>query len=296
MTNDVTTERRASAWGFGIVRASEWLDVGKSQIDELCALASSAAGVRFEPFVATSYRELVGALENGELGMAWLPPLATIDVDERRLGSPLAIPSRRGSSSYHAALVVRRGGPKSLAELEGRRVAWVQRDSAAGYLVPRVNLAGQGFDVLRFFSREIFVHEHNRVIDAVAGGDADVGATYCHLGEGGRVVSGSWLDADGRALRPLEALATFGPIPNDALVGSNALPAAARSALARWLLALDPRARDLFARLLGTADFRVPSPDHFDALKHSLRVARARGHDALPRDSRSGLRVAKRSS
>ena len=52
--------------------------------------------------------------------------------------------------------------------------------------------------------------------------------------------------------------------------------------------------RDLFERLLGAHDFRVPSPDHFDALRHSLRAARARGHDAMPPESRRGLRAARR--
>lgn len=284
------------AWGFGIVRTSEWSDVGRAELAELCDLASKAAEIRFEPVVATSYRELLARIEEGAIGLAWLPPIPTTDVEERRLATPLAIPRRHGASTYHAALVVRRNGPRSIAELEGRRVAWVQRDSAAGYLVPRLELVARGVDVLRFFAREIFVHAHGRVVDAVASGDADVGATYCHLDAEQRVVSGSWMDLDGRPVRPVEALATFGPIPNDALVASTALPASARSALARWLLALDARSRELFARLLGASDFRVPSPDHFDALKHSLRVARARGHDKLPRESRSGIRVPRRRS
>src|SRR5206468_2425304 len=101
----------------------------------------------------------------------------TIELEDEGVASVLAIPARRGMTTYHAAFIVRRGGPKTLVELRGRRAAWVQRDSAAGYLVPRMHLAAQGFDVLRFFSRELFVHAHSGVIDAVVSGDADVGAT-----------------------------------------------------------------------------------------------------------------------
>lgn len=284
------------AWGFGIVPSTELQDAGRMLFDELCERASDEAGVRFEPVIASGHRELFAALERHELGIAWMPPVPTIELlDNRRLATPLAIPARRGLTAYHSALIVRRGGPKTIAELKGRRAAWVERDSAAGYLVPRMQLAGQGHDVLRFFSRELFVHAHPAVIDAVAGGEADVGATYCHVDPSTKKVARApWTDDDGRPLRPIEAIATFGPIPNDALVGSNELPAPARAALTRWLLDLDPRARDLFERILGAHDFRVPSPDHFDALRHSLRAARARGHDAMPPESRRGLRAVRR--
>jgi len=277
--------------GFGIVQANEFQDLGRGPFEELCELASKAVGVRFSPFVATSYRELSSALESGELDLAWLPPIPTIDLIARDLASPLAIPARRGATTYHAALIVRRGGPKSIEGLRGRRAAWVQRDSAAGYLVPRMNLAAKGHDVLRFFARELFVHSHASVVDAVVNGDADVGATYCHVDANGNIARSSWVDEGGRVMRPLDALTTFGPIPNDALVGSNELPAATRAGVTRWLLALDPASRGLFERLLGASDFRVPSPEHYVSLEHALRAARARGHDALPPESRRSLRT-----
>jgi phosphonate transport system substrate-binding protein len=278
-----------SDWGFGIVRTTEGPDT-RALFDELCTLASGVAGVRLTPYIGTDYSELVGALEDGALGLAWLPPIPTIDVDGE-VGSVLAIPARAGSTSYHAALVVRRGGPKALADLKGRRAAWVQRDSSSGYLVPRMHLAAQGFDVLRFFARELFVHSHSAVVDAVSNGEADVGATYCHVDATSRVVSAPWLDREGKINRPVEALVTIGPIPNDALVANAELPATARSAVARWLLAPDARARELFARLLDAKDFRVPAPDHYDALRHAVRAARARGHDALPPESRRRIRA-----
>lgn len=286
-----------TAWGFGIVPSSELQDAGRMLFEELCERASDEAAVRFTPAVAASYRELVAMIERGEIGLAWMPPVPTIElVEVRRIATPLAIPARRGATVYHAALIVRRGGPKTIEECRGRRAAWVQRDSAAGYLVPRMQMAAQGIDVLRFFSRELFMHSHPAVIDAITSGEADVGASYCHVEPGTTTVArAAWTDDDGRALRPIEAIATFGPIPNDALVASDELPLPSRTALTRWLLDLDPRSRDLFERILGAHDFRVPSPDHFDALRHAMRAARARGHDAMPPESRRAIRAARRS-
>jgi phosphonate transport system substrate-binding protein len=309
--------------GFGIVQTPELERAGRGVFEELCDLVSEASGVAFEPTVARSYQDLADGLSGEEIGLAWLPPIPTIELESRDLTTTLAIPMRNGSTSYHSALVVRRGGPRSVDELRGRRAVWVQRESAAGYIVPRMHLAAKGIDILRFFSRELFVESHSAVIDAVVGGEADVGATYCHVepggrmgpgpllaglgplpagdsqrppasGELGRVVRGAWMDDERRSIRPIEVLATFGPIPNDAVVASNTLSAAARSSVTRWLLDPKPRARELLARFLGSGDFRVPSPLHFDSLRHTLRAVRARGEDALPSESRTGIRAARR--
>jgi phosphonate transport system substrate-binding protein len=301
--------------GFGIVQAQELAGAGRGVFEELCELASSAAGLTFRPIVASSHRELAGLLERGDVGLAWLPPLPTIELEAQGVTTVLAIPSRNGSTTYHSALIVRRGGPRTIGDLRARRAVWVERASSSGYLVPRMHLASQGIDVLRYFSRELFVHSHPAVIDAVVNGEADVGATYCHVDglepprrtsqydfpsggapadTGPKVVRGAWIDDNLRSLRPIDVLATFGPIPNDALVGSNGLDASARSALARWCLDPSPRVRDLFGVLLGCSDFRVPTPEHYDLLRHMIRTARARGHDALPPSSRTGIRVARR--
>jgi phosphonate transport system substrate-binding protein len=281
----------SEVWGFGIVRANDWSD-GRAPFGELCGLASQAAGIRFEPVLTASYDELSAAIRDGEVGLAWLPPIPTIELENLNVASILAIPARRGATTYHAAFITRRGGPKTLAELRGRRAAWVQRDSAAGYLVPRMHLAAQGFDVLRFFSRELFVHSHGAIVDAVVNGDADVGATFCNVdAPSGKVVRSAWQDEHGATIRPIEVIATMGPIPNDAVVASNAMPAAARSALTRWLLTLDGPAKSSFEKLLGSGDFRVPAPNHYEMLRHALRAAHARGHDKLPPSSRMRMRV-----
>lgn len=280
-------------WGFGVVQTNELERAGSRTLDELCTLLSDAAGVRFRPVVATGHRDLAEAVEEREVGLAWLPPIMSIELEARNVTTVLAIPARNGTTTYHTALVVRQGGPRTVEALKGRRAVWVQRDSAAGYIVPRMNLASQGIDVLRYFSREMFVHSHPGVIDAIVSGEADVGATYCHVDATGKAIRGAWLDETGRSQRPIDVLATFGPIPNDALVGSNDLSASTRSALTRCLLDPSPRVRELFTKL-GSGDFRVPSAAHYDSLKHLLRAARARGHDAAPASSRMGLRVARR--
>ena len=269
---------------------SHAIGAAQSRLRELCVIASEATGVTFAPLHAPSYRELAELIRHGDGGIAWMPPIPAIDLEEDGAATPLALPWRHESASYYSALVTREGRgdrgergerAKGVPELQGLRVAWVDKESAAGYLVPRMHLASLGLDARTFFAQETFAHSHLGVIDAVVSGAADVGATFCTLEPGTkRVMTAGWTAADGSKIRDVDLVATLGPIPNDAIVASTRVPAAVRSGLTRWLLAPDERSQDLLAELFQVRSFRVASSAHFDPLRHMMRAARARGYDA----------------
>lgn len=201
----------------------------RTQLTEVCEHLSSAAGLIVIPHLASGYRALADAIEQGLVGFAWAPPMLVVDLEERNQAALLAIPSRRGSTaSFYTALIVRQGGPKSINELAGKRAAWVDRESVAGRLVARLHLARSGFDSTKLAS-ETFFHSHDAVVDAVVSGRADVGATFCTLEPGTRrIVNGAWTSQDGTSAKPIEVLATAGPIPNDAIVASTRVPSEVR--------------------------------------------------------------------
>ncbi len=97
-----------------------------------------------------------------------------------------------------------------------------------------MHLASTGIDLKGFFSEESFVKSHIAVVEAVALGRADVGATFCSLDPATRrVLSAVWTAPDGRPLFTIETIATAGPIPNDAIVASSKLPLPVRASLRR---------------------------------------------------------------
>lgn len=57
-------------------------------------------------------------------------------------------------------------------------MAWVDTNSSAGYLVPRMRIAAAGLDPETLFARQSFLGSHERVACAGLDGDADAGATY----------------------------------------------------------------------------------------------------------------------
>jgi len=257
---------RSKAFGFGIARF-----IGATFLDELAMLATEASGIRLQRYSATSYRALADAMITGQVGVAWLPPILALEVERGGHGTVAAIPLRHGVPTYRAAIIVRPGGPKTIGELAGTRVAWVDAESAAGYVVPRLHLAANGFDV-RAFAHEEFLRSHIEVVNAVSRGRFDVGATFSnHDPRTQAITTAGWTDVDGRAIRDVGVLATVGPIPNDALLISSLIPLAARLALTRWVLDPPPRVKRLFSIVLASERLRAPEAEHFQALRDLLR-------------------------
>ncbi len=268
----------ASIGSFGVVR-THVVPAFNAALSELCEIISSISGGTFRPYTAPSYRELAREVQLGEVMLAWMPPVVALQLADQSIADPVALPVRSGMTSYQTAFIVRDRVPKRLQDLRGARVAWVDRESSSGYIVPRIHLASLGCDPREFFSQESFHHSHIAVVDAVATGRVDVGATFQSLDAKGRIVSAGWTSADGTIVRSVKIAATAGPIPNDLIVASKRLPITARASLQRWLLQPDRRSRELFGDIIHSTEFRLPSPEHFQPLRSMMTAARV--HHAL---------------
>lgn len=251
----------------------------RARLAEVCEHLTRALGVVVFPHVSVAYRELGDLLDRGQLGFAWLPPLLAIELEDRKQVIPLALPVRRGTTSYHSAIIARRGEMRSLDDLHGRRVAWVDRSSAAGYVVPRMHLVGAGFDLRSLFASEVFVHTHDGVIDALLGGRADVGAVFCSVDpRTQRVLQGGWTAPDGTAQKPVDVVALAGPIPNDGVFAASTVPEDLRNKLLEILLAPDPPLRESLDAVLRAETFRAASTVHYDPLRRMIKTAADRSN------------------
>ncbi|CAN5227537.1 hypothetical protein BH09MYX1_BH09MYX1_49760 [soil metagenome] len=272
----------AAGWGFGVAKAAG-INAPDVILAELCIYASKATGEKFIPHIAPNYRDLAERLENGSMGLAWLPPILAVELEDKGTVAVVALPIRKGMVSYHCAFITRKGGPRTLAECAGKSVAWIDRESASGYVIPRLHLAAQGFDVGTFFQKESFLGTHPAVIDAVLAGRADVGVTFCNFDPVTKqILNAGWTEADGQSHRPVQLIETAGPIPNDAIVVSTKLSPTLRSSLTRWLLQINPAEKELFQRLVRASEFRVTPQSHFEPLRHMIRTARVRGFSLPP--------------
>lgn len=148
--------------------------------DELTLLLSERTGLQFKKaFVASSYEAMVSAMGVNKVHVAWLPPMAYLFAHQR-YGAQVALKVvRNGKATYRGQIVVKADSPhKTVADLKGQRVAFVEQSSASGYLYPRALLIENGLDPDVDLADISFSGSHDSALLALVKGTADAACTY----------------------------------------------------------------------------------------------------------------------
>lgn len=232
-------------------------------LDAFCSALSDASGLRVTGVGVWYNSRLMEALDVGDVDIAWLPPILAAQAAHDGRAVPIAIPVRSGVSSYSAALFAAEASPlRSIEDLSRARAAWVDRQSASGYLLIRAHLRASGVDINRAFAENRFMGSHEEVVRAVIEGAADVGATFVYLDAKRGIPKRS-----GWGRERVQVIAHAGPIPADVVAASPRLPSR-DSRLVQDLL-LNRSHKGLCAattELLGTEIFTPPVAAHLEAL------------------------------
>ena len=238
---------------------------------EFASFLSASADVELAVTEAPTYERTAAVLHEGQAQLAWLAPIPYIALSAAGVVAPLVY-NERARKTYCSALIVPADSHvKRVADLRGARVAWVDRHSAAGFVVPRIELAKAGVDPRTELAEQTFAGSHERVAQAVAEGSVDFGATFAHREEGG-AVTGPWKERT-------RVIATFGKIPSDLIVAHNALDMALRVRITRALRAMnaDETGRRIVRELFEVERFRLLDAEDYDALQAIARDARDQG-------------------
>lgn len=242
---------------------------------DLGAALSEALDAPISVTAERSYAGLQRRVLAGEVALAWLPPVLYVRAHEAGAVAAVLRAERFAGASYQGAIFVREDSRVRRAEdLRGMRIAWVDRDSCAGYLFPRLALRGAGLDPDACFRSETFADSHARVVAAVASGGVDAGATHVQAHdpadpERGLALAGWAAFGDARAMR---AVVVSASIPSDAVCVGASVPAETRE---RWVAALAlahalPRVSRLLRAMLGADRLTPGSPDDYRPVREAL--------------------------
>jgi ABC-type phosphate/phosphonate transport system substrate-binding protein len=226
----------------------------------LTEFLSTATNLRIEPAPLANYPALCEALRSGWCSLGWLPPLVGHDLSVCRIATPLVAASRDIGSTYFAGFIASvRSGIWHLGQLAGKRVGWVSKLSAAGYVVPRLHLASVGIEPEGLFASEKMYGTHDAARRALAS-DCDVIATYLETG----------YDRDSLAMSiptPHRIVATTGPIPSDVVSAHEGLSVDLCDRLSRALLAFEPEPGSSLTRSKRLLRFSPISASHWSSLE-----------------------------
>jgi signal transduction histidine kinase len=121
---------------------------------------------------ARTYEAVEEALSEGRVDMA-LATAEQCNLFEPQSRAVLRA-VRAGRWYYHSAFICRAEDSLSLEKLRGRRAAWVDPLSTAGYLLPKRHLESLGLKPSELFAEQRFYGTYRQALLAVLSGEADV--------------------------------------------------------------------------------------------------------------------------
>jgi phosphonate transport system substrate-binding protein len=148
---------------------------------------------------------------------------------------PIARPvNLDGASTYHAHVYTKKdSGIKSVKDMKGKKMAFVEKATTAGYIFPLAYLKENGVDNIdTFFSEYFFAGSHDASLGAVLDGKADIGASKNTVFE--------WVrEQDPRVDQEIVILAESPKVPSNGLLVRKGLDGGIIDKLKKALLNLD---------------------------------------------------------
>jgi len=147
--------------------------------EEIAKLLSEKTGYVIEGKVATSYAAVVEAMCAEKAHMGTLATFAYIMANEKCGVDCALVCVRYGTAFYNGEIIAGADtGIKTLEDLKGKTMCWVDAASASGYIVPSIMVKAAGVDPDTDLAQQTEVGSHDGVALAVYKGDCDAGACY----------------------------------------------------------------------------------------------------------------------
>ncbi|WP_423190304.1 phosphate/phosphite/phosphonate ABC transporter substrate-binding protein [Alkalibacterium sp. f15] len=143
---------------------------------------SEELGIPVTSQVLTDYTGLIEAMRNQHVDMAFLPPFAFVQAEERAKAEVLLNAVRDGSDTYAAQYNVPADSDiqniEDLVETEGLVWAFTDYSSTSGFLFPAQQMMDMGVEDLDDHFMMVEVGAHDRAILALLDGQADFATTF----------------------------------------------------------------------------------------------------------------------
>lgn len=215
-----------------------------------------ALGRPVEIWVAKDYDALVDAVTQKQVDLAQLSAYLYVRAKPALAGELLAQQRMAWDTEYRGVFVVNKESPiQSLAELEHKKVAYVDRHSSAGYYYPRMRLRELGHNPDTFFANQIFAGSHQHAAELVGKGTVDVAT-----------ISEQTLP-EAISLRAIERT---GVIPDDAIVSATLSPDEAKKVREFLLEAHKNPSLAPFMNRRGIETFVLPNMDVYQPLEQEM--------------------------
>ena len=185
-----------------------------------------ATGLPVKLYESSDYNGTIQALSSGQVDIATIAGggYANVDAQIGDLAQPiLTVRQAEGDIGYYSGLLVMASSPyRSIQDLKGKTLGYVDFNSTSGYLFPRSAMREQGIEPDTYFGRSSFAGGHTQAVMALDNGQFD--AAMISMGGGDPehgFTTGAHFTMARRGVVDLDdfrIIWTAGPIPNSAVV------------------------------------------------------------------------------
>jgi phosphonate transport system substrate-binding protein len=151
--------------------------------EEFGKALSQLVGVPVRVTVASDYAAVIEALRNRTADLAFVHPAGYVLAHREAKAMIVARNLWHGKSTFSSRIFVRKeSGFKTLEDLRGKTMAFVDPASSSGYIYPMVMLMQRGLvkgrDPKTFFREVVFSGSHDASMQALLNGHVDAIATF----------------------------------------------------------------------------------------------------------------------
>lgn len=179
---------------------------------------------------------------------------------------------RFGISTYQSQFLARAGSKiKTLKDLDGKKIAFVDPASTSGYLLPYKTLKDR-----KIVPKEtVFAMKHDSVVSMIYQGQVDAGATYYAPPQNGvmddarRLVKTQYPDVEEK----VKIIELSEPIPNDPIVFRKEMPEEMKEKIIAALLAFvaTPDGQKAMDRIVGATNLKKATDSDYDSVREIFK-------------------------
>ena len=258
-------EEKVIKMGFVPLKNSEKLVEDLKPISDYL---SERLGVKVEAFTASNYIGVVEGLGSGSVDFGIIPPFSSLLAQKQSNAKPiLTSKGKTGKPGYTAELYVRKdSGIKSLQDVKGKKVAFVDPSSSSGYIYPGAMLVEAGLNLDKDISYQ-FSGGHDKSLQLLLNKDVDVIATF----DG---VEDRYAKDFPQAKTDIQKLATSDMIPGVMVTVSSKMDKELQDKLEKALRDIenDPKMKELFTKMFSITGFTDVDQDAYKKVEATAKV------------------------
>ncbi len=227
---------------------------------------------KFEVTIPQSFVAVVEAFGTKRADMAAINTYGYHLAHEKHGAEARLTVIRFGIATYQSQFLARADSKiKTLQDLAGKKLAFVDPASTSGYLLPYKTLKDR-----KILPKEtVFAMKHDSVVSMIYQGQVDAGATYYAPPQNGvmddarRLVKTQYPDVEEK----VKIIELSEPIPNDPIVFRKDLPEEMKEKIVAALLAFvaTPEGQKAMDRIVGATNLKKATDSDYDSVREIFK-------------------------